>query len=173
MGQSFHMKIPECCKKLASKLWSMPFTLTYYFLIHTLSCFAAKKKVLVQAFTNCVHCYDHERNVHASDIMYTRKSAYVIDSSMLKLFEFTNLSIFFCSVFGRFYHVLLPARAINCENCQLSTGAINLSQFRTTSHPPTQTIRPTLKNCSFPITHIANRKSPRRPVKFFFLPYSN
>ena len=33
---------------------------------------------------------------------------------------------FFCPVLGWFYHVVLPVRAINCENCQLSTGAINL-----------------------------------------------
>ena len=31
------------------------------------------------------------------------------------------------TVLGWFYLVLLPVRAINCENCQLSTGAINLS----------------------------------------------
>ena len=33
-------------------------------------------------------------------------------------------------------------------------------------------IRPTLKNRSFPITHIAKQKSPGQPVKLF-LPYSN
>ena len=34
----------------------------------------------------------------------------------------------------------IPERAINRENCQLPIGAINLSQLRTTFHPPTQTI---------------------------------
>ena len=48
--------------------------------------------------------------------------------------------LFLCPVLGWFYHVLLPVTAINCDNCQLSTGDINLSQLRTTSHPPTQTI---------------------------------
>ena len=97
----------------------------------------------MQPFTNCVHGYDHECNVHASDVMHTWKSVHGIDSSMLKLFKFTNLSVvffvfllfFFNPVLGWFYHVL-PVRAINCENCQLSTGAINLSQLRTTFHRP-------------------------------------
>ena len=48
--------------------------------------------------------------------------------------------LFFCPVLGWFYQVLLPVRAISCENSQLSTGAINLSQLKTTFHPPTQTI---------------------------------
>ena len=48
--------------------------------------------------------------------------------------------LFFCPVLGLFYHVLFLVRAINCENCHLSTGAINKSQLRTTFHPPTQTI---------------------------------
>ena len=47
---------------------------------------------------------------------------------------------FFRPVLGWFNHVLLLVRAINCENCQLSTGTINLSQLRTTFHLPTQTI---------------------------------
>ena len=36
----------------------------------------------------------------------------------------------------------IAARAMNCENCQLFlfTSAINISQLRTTSHPPTKTI---------------------------------
>ena len=34
--------------------------------------------------------------------------------------------VFFCPVLGWFYHVLLRVRAINCGNCQLSTGAINM-----------------------------------------------
>ena len=49
----------------------------------------------MQTLTNCVHGYDLECNVHASDVMRTRKSVHGIDSSMLKLFEFTNLSIFY------------------------------------------------------------------------------
>ena len=51
-----------------------------------------------------------------------------IDSSLLKSFEFANLPFFFffCPVLGWFYHVLLHVRAINCGNCQLSTGAINM-----------------------------------------------
>ena len=89
----------------------------------------------MQSFTNCVHGYDHECNVHASNLTRTQKSMHGIDSSMLKLFEFADLS-----VPGGFYHVLLPVRAINCENCQLFTGAINLSQLRTTFHPSMQTI---------------------------------
>ena len=37
----------ECYKKLASRLWPLLFTLTYYFLLHTLSSHAAKEKVVV------------------------------------------------------------------------------------------------------------------------------
>ena len=59
------------------------------------------------------------------------------NSSMLKLFEFANLFIFFCSILGWLHHSVLAVRTINCENCQLSTGAINLSQLRTTFHLPT------------------------------------
>ena len=79
-----------------------------------------------------MHSYSHERNVHASDVAHTRKSIHSIDSSMLKLFEFTNLLFFFFELFN--------ARVINFENCQLSTGATNLSQLRTAFHPTTQTI---------------------------------
>ena len=44
---------------------------------------------------------------------------------------------FYCPVLGWFYHVLLPVRGINCENCQLSTGAINLSHgcYQPVTHP--------------------------------------
>ena len=49
----------------------------------------------MQAFTNSVHGYDHERNLHTSNVMLKQKSVHCIDSSMLKLFEFGNLSIFF------------------------------------------------------------------------------
>ena len=101
-------------KKLTSRLWPMLFTLTYFFLIHTLSCSAAKQKVLVQAFTSCMHGYDHKHNIHTSDVTCTRKSMDGIDSSVSKLFEFANLSgfllFFFCPVLGWFYHVLLPVR---------------------------------------------------------------
>ena len=89
----------------------------------------------MQAFTNCLYSYDPARNVHASNVTRTQKPMHSIDSSMLKLFEFASLSvfyfIFFCPVLGWFYHVLLPMRAINCENCQLSTGA-----FFTLPHRP-------------------------------------
>ena len=74
--------------------------------------------------------------------------------------------LFFCPVFGWpvekliwlhkniFYQALsvilslpkfgIPARAMNCENCQLflTTGVINLLQLRTTNCPSTQTIMP-------------------------------
>ena len=49
----------------------------------------------MQVFTNCVHGYDYERNVHASYVTCTRKSMHGINSSMLKLFEFANLCFFF------------------------------------------------------------------------------
>ena len=83
----------ECYKKLVSRWWPVLFTLTYFFLTHTHSCSAAKWKFLVQVFTDCVHGYNHERYVHASDVTCTRKSVHSIHSSMLKLFEFANLSI--------------------------------------------------------------------------------
>ena len=47
-----------------------------------------------------MHGYNHERNVHASDVMHMQKSVHSIDSSMLKLFEFANLSGFFGPVLG-------------------------------------------------------------------------
>ena len=56
------------------------------------------------------------------------------------MYSYTN--IFFTEEWKQtltiFYPVLLPARTINCENCQLC--AINLSQLRTTYRLPTQTI---------------------------------
>ena len=80
----FHMKIPASVAKSLHQDYDGPCSLhlPFLFLIHTLSCSAAKQKVLVQALTNCVHCYDHESNVHASDIMHTLKSVYSIDSSV-------------------------------------------------------------------------------------------
>ena len=109
---------------------------TYLFFSYTYTIlFCCKTKVIVQAFTSCVHGYNHTRNVHASSITHTWKSVHGIDSSISKLFEFANLSS--PPVLVWFYHVLLPVRALHC---QLSTGGINLSQLRTTSHPPTQTI---------------------------------
>ena len=122
----------------------MLFTLTYFFLIHTLSCSATKQKVLVQAFTSCMHGYDHKHNIHTSDVTCTRKSMDGIDSSVSKLFEFANLSgfllFFFLPCAWMILSCITSCEATNCENCQLSTGDINLSQLRTTSHPPTQTI---------------------------------
>ena len=93
--------------------------LPIFFLINTLSYSAPKSKIIVQAFTNYVHGYDHEGNVHASDVTRTRNSVHGIGTSVLKLFKFANLSVLFCPVLGWFYHVLLPLRALNCENCQL------------------------------------------------------
>ena len=98
-----------------------------FFLMHTHSCSAAKWKVLAQAFANCVHGYDHERNVYASDVTRTRKSVHGIDSSVIIIWICQLVRLFFLPVLGWFYHVVLPVKAINCENCQLSTGAINLS----------------------------------------------
>ena len=43
----------------------------------------------------CTYAYDHECNVHTSNITHTRKSVHSIDTSMLKLLDFTSLSIFF------------------------------------------------------------------------------
>ena len=76
----------------------MLFTLTYFFLIH--SPVLLQNKVLKQAFANYMHGYDHERNVHASDVTRTRKSVSGIDSSMLKIFDFANLSVFFFVFFA-------------------------------------------------------------------------
>ena len=41
----------ECYRKLALRLWPMLFTLTYFFLIHTLPSFAGKLKVAVVSFS--------------------------------------------------------------------------------------------------------------------------
>ena len=35
-----------------------------------------------QAFTNCMHCYDHSRNVHANGITHAQKYVHVFDSSI-------------------------------------------------------------------------------------------
>ena len=130
----------ECYKKLASRLWPVLFTLRFFLYIHTLV-LLQNKKFLCWPSQIAVHGYDHERSVHATDVTYTQKYVHGNDSFMLKLFEFANFSIFFfCLVLGLFYHVVLPVRDINCENCQLSTGAIKLSHLRTTFHLLTQTI---------------------------------
>ena len=41
--------------------------------------------------------YEHERNMHTSDVTHTRKSLHGIDPCMLKLFEFVNFSLSFLS----------------------------------------------------------------------------
>ena len=49
----------------------------------------------MHAFTDCMSGYDHEHNVHTSNITGTWKSVHGIDSSKSKLFEFANLSVIF------------------------------------------------------------------------------
>ena len=92
------MKIPVSVAKSSHQDYGPCYLhLPIFFLIYTLSCSAAKLKVLVQALTNCMHSYDHEHNVHTSECI---DSVYGIDSSMLKLLGFTNLPVFFCPVLG-------------------------------------------------------------------------
>ena len=49
----------------------------------------------MQAFTNFVHSYNHEHNMHANNNTQIQKSVHGIDSSMLKLLEFANLFVLF------------------------------------------------------------------------------
>ena len=65
----------------------------FFLYIHS-SCSAAKQKVLCRPSQTG---YEHERNMHTSDVMHTRKSMHGIDSCMLKLFEFVNFSVSFLS----------------------------------------------------------------------------
>ena len=114
-------------QKLRIKIVARAIYTYLFFLMHTHSCSAAKWKVLAQAFANCVHGYDHERNVHASDVTRTRKSVHGIDSSVIIIWICQLVRLFF---FARAWMIL--SCSTSCEghklwNCQLSTGAINLS----------------------------------------------
>ena len=62
---------------------------------HTLLCCCKIKSSCAGPHKLCVQGYNHQCGMHASDVMHTWKSMCSIDSSMLKLFEFTNLSVFF------------------------------------------------------------------------------
>ena len=86
----------ECYKKLASRSWPVLFTLIYFFLyIHSPVLLQNKKFLRRLSQIVCMVTTININNIHASKIMHTQKSMHSIDSSMLKLFEFDDLSIFF------------------------------------------------------------------------------
>ena len=117
-----------------------------FFLMHT--------SVLLQNKKFLHRCSQIACTVTTMNIMWTQvtlhkhENLFTVLITLLKLFEFANLSFFFffCPVLVWFYFlfwfimILLPVRVINCENFQLFTGVINLSQLRTTFHLPAQTI---------------------------------
>ena len=93
---------------------------TYLFFLYIYSPVLPQNKVILQAFTNCMHGYYHEHNMHPSNVMRTWKSVHSIDSSMSKLFEFTNLFVFFFALrlddFIMYYFLwgLYLVKTVNC-----------------------------------------------------------
>ena len=88
-----------------------------------------------------IACMDMTTNITCTQAtLCVHKNLCTVLIPMLKLFEFANLSVLpFHPVLGWLYHVLLPVRAIHCENCQLSirvSTCHNWELFYTCPHRP-------------------------------------
>ena len=141
MGSLFHMKITASVTKSLHQdcgtcylHWPIFFPYTYTLL------FCCKIKCSCAGLHRLHASYDHECNMYKGTLRIHENPCTVLIPLCSNYLNLPICLSFFCPAFGWVYHVLLPVRAINCENCQLSTGAINLSELRTTFHPPTQTI---------------------------------
>ena len=66
-----------------------------------------------------MHGYNYEHNVDASDVAHTWKSVHGIDYSMLKLFEFANLSFFLPCPCMILFFILIYYDFTSCEGHKL------------------------------------------------------